>query len=81
MQSLNERLSAQEADVLADAEAHGELSAVMFRDGVFSEVGFVRYGVMQRLAIRGHLAFLGHTGGQQNAAYHYALVEQDRRAA
>jgi len=81
MQSMSEHLSTQEIEVLAEAQAQGELTAVIFNKGVFSEPDFVRYGVMQRLAIRGHLTFLGHTGGQQDAAYHYGLAAQDRRAA
>lgn len=88
MNDHDQILSEAESRAMQDASASGALTARIYRDGVFSEPDFVLLGVMQRLAIRGHLALVDLHGGQTNAAYTYRPVDSrvyapalDRNAA
>ncbi len=63
-----------ESALLAEALCRGRLSVALYTDGIFSEWSFIRFGVLERLVIRGRLAFLGRSGDQKNAAYHYEIL-------
>ena len=74
MNDREQYLSEDETRVLNLATGAGTMTAQIYRDGVFSEPDFVLLGVLQRLAIRGRLAFLGLSDDRDNAAYSYALT-------
>ncbi len=67
-------LRPDEHALLEEARHAGALTVALYEEGVFSEPDFIRYGVLERLVICGRLRSLGRSGGQLNAAYHYALV-------
>ncbi len=52
------------------------MSVALYRQGVFSEPDFIRFGVLERLVIRGFLTYLGIQGDQMNASYHYGLARR-----
>ncbi len=80
MTPIVDDLSEEEAQILCRVQVQGRLSASLYNAGIFSEPDFVLYGVMERLVIRRRLSYLGRSGDQQNAAYHYALPQGDGAA-
>jgi hypothetical protein len=72
-QAKSMNLSQEEAGALVRVEQAGELSVRLYTAGVFSEPDFVLYGVLERLVIRGRLAYLGRSRDDRNATYSYAL--------
>lgn len=68
-------LSREESAVLARASGERAITATLYCGGEFSEPEFVLFGVLERLVIRKRLTFVGRSGDQLNAAYHYALAE------
>jgi hypothetical protein len=75
MHAANDVLSLEETQALIRARGEGRLSVSLYRKGEFSEADFVLFGVLERLVIRRRLAYLGRSGDQFNAAYHYGLAE------
>ncbi len=66
-------LHPDECALMDEAHDRGRVTVALYEAGIFSEAEFIRYGVLERLVIRGRIAALGRSGDQQNAAYHYAL--------
>jgi hypothetical protein len=75
MRLAADALSLDETQALAGFGPDGRVSISLYTAGVFSEPAFVLYGIMERLVIRKRLSYLGQTGDQKNAAYHYAFPE------
>ena len=69
------QLSEEEARTLDYVATRGAVSVSLYREGDFCEPDFIRYGVLERLVIRGLVTYLGGKGDQVNYAYHYALPE------
>jgi hypothetical protein len=67
-------LNPDETALLDEARRAGRVSVALYEGGVFSEPDFIRYGVLERLVIRKRVAFIGRSGDQKNAAYHYELA-------
>jgi len=74
-QANSMNLSQDETRALDRVERAGELSVRLYTQGVFSEPDFVLYGVLERLVIRGRLAYLGRSRDDRNATYNYALPQ------
>jgi hypothetical protein len=69
------QLSEEESNTLDYVATRGAVSVSLYREGDFCEPDFIRYGVLERLVIRGLLTALGGKGDQVNYAYYYALPQ------
>jgi hypothetical protein len=81
IQSSGGPLSAEESIELEHAQTSGPVSVHLYRGGVFSEPDFVRFGVLQRLEIRGLLDYRGLSRQNGDMSFTFALPEGARIAA
>jgi hypothetical protein len=81
IQSAGWPLSAEESTELKQVQTSGAVSVHLYKGGVFSETDFVRFGVLQRLEIRGLLDYRGLNRQNGDMSFTFALPEGARIAA
>ena len=75
-------LSSEEITLLIEAgKGDGTLNASVLMDGKFSEENFYRFGMLERLTLRGYLDQVGKSRNDRSTSYHYEMSTVGRAVA
>jgi hypothetical protein len=67
-------LTHDELSLLIEAvKGQGDVTADVPIDGQFSEERFLRFETLERLVLRGYLAYVGQSNNEQETSYYYSV--------